>query len=84
MTTSLVTGGAGFLGSHSCDELLRRGNRVICVDTSRPDRSTTSLTSATYGPRMRLSWKPVVELRDGLIRTIAAMGVEKLVGAPTA
>jgi dTDP-glucose 4,6-dehydratase len=27
-----VTGGAGFLGSHLCDELLRRGNRVICVD----------------------------------------------------
>ena len=32
MPTSLVTGGAGFLGSHMCDELLRRGHRVICVD----------------------------------------------------
>jgi len=28
----MVTGGAGFLGSHLCDELLARGNRVICVD----------------------------------------------------
>jgi dTDP-glucose 4,6-dehydratase len=32
MPTSLITGGAGFLGSHLCDELLRRGHRVICVD----------------------------------------------------
>jgi dTDP-glucose 4,6-dehydratase len=32
MATCVVTGGAGFLGSHMCDELLRRGNRVVCVD----------------------------------------------------
>jgi len=32
MSTCLVTGGCGFLGSHLCEELLRRGNRVICVD----------------------------------------------------
>jgi len=28
----VVTGGAGFLGSHLCDELLAEGNQVICVD----------------------------------------------------
>ena len=32
MNKSLVIGGAGFLGSHLCEELLARGHQVICVD----------------------------------------------------
>jgi dTDP-glucose 4,6-dehydratase len=32
MPTCLVTGGAGFLGSHLCDHLLASGHAVICVD----------------------------------------------------
>lgn len=40
METTLITGGAGFLGSHLCEHFLNRGHRVICLDnlrTSHPD-----------------------------------------------
>lgn len=30
--TAVVTGGAGFIGSHLCDRLVQKGYRVICVD----------------------------------------------------
>jgi len=32
VSTAVVSGGAGFLGSHLCDYLLEKGHRVICVD----------------------------------------------------
>jgi dTDP-glucose 4,6-dehydratase len=38
--TAVVTGGAGFLGSHLCDRLLDEGFRVIAIDnfiTGSPD-----------------------------------------------
>ena len=32
MKRVLVTGGAGFIGSHLCERLLARGDEVLCVD----------------------------------------------------
>jgi dTDP-glucose 4,6-dehydratase len=59
MPTCLVTGGAGFLGSHLCDELLRRGNRVICVD----NLETGSLTNIEHirVPEFRFLQADIVE-----------------------
>lgn len=40
MTRALITGGAGFLGSHLCELFLARGHEVICMDnfiTGSPD-----------------------------------------------
>ncbi len=52
MATSLVTGGAGFLGSHLCDQLLSRGNRVICVD----NLDTGSLHNIEHIRAPEFSW----------------------------
>ncbi|HXM69739.1 MAG TPA: NAD-dependent epimerase/dehydratase family protein, partial [Thermoanaerobaculia bacterium] len=32
MSRAVITGGAGFLGSHLCERLLREGHEVVCVD----------------------------------------------------
>ena len=30
--TILITGGAGFIGSHLCKRLLYEGNKIVCLD----------------------------------------------------
>jgi dTDP-glucose 4,6-dehydratase len=37
---AVITGGAGFLGSHLCEALLRRGDSVVCVDNLSTGRMT--------------------------------------------
>ena len=32
MARILITGGAGFIGSHLCDHFLERGDEVLCLD----------------------------------------------------
>ena len=44
----LVTGGAGFLGSHLCERLIADGHNVLCVGlTISPGARTTSRTCST-------------------------------------
>jgi len=59
VATCLVTGGAGFLGSHLCDELLARGHRVICVD----NLETGSLANIEHirDPRFTLLHLDIIE-----------------------
>ena len=59
MATCLVTGGAGFLGSHLCEHLLERGNRVVCVD----NLETGSLKNIEHlrGPEFQWVQKDITE-----------------------
>jgi len=59
MATCLVTGGAGFLGSHLCEELLARGHRVICVD----NLETGSLANIEHirAPEFRFEQFDIIE-----------------------
>src|SRR5687768_11572787 len=53
MSTYLVTGGAGFIGSHLAEELLRRGHSVRVAD------------SLITGKRSNLDHNPAVDFREG-------------------
>ena len=53
MAQYLVTGGAGFIGSHLAEELVRRGERVRVVD------------SLVTGKRQNLARLPEVEFLEG-------------------
>jgi dTDP-glucose 4,6-dehydratase len=48
----LITGGAGFLGSHLCDVLIQRGDEVICVDNLLTGR-VENIVHLMENPRFR-------------------------------
>lgn len=90
MTTFLVTGGAGFIGSHLCEALLSAGHRVLVLD----DLSTGSRGNVAHleaSPRFRLSvgnvcdraaLAPLVAEADAVFHLAAAVGVRLVVESP--
>jgi UDP-glucuronate decarboxylase len=61
--TILVAGGAGFVGSHLCDALLARGDRVICVDSYLTGSKENVLPLKNH-PKFRLVEKDICALYD--------------------
>ena len=55
MTKILVTGGAGFIGSHLCKKLLDEGNDVLCIDNyfTGTKKNISNLFKSTYFEAIR-------------------------------
>ena len=87
---ALITGGAGFIGSHLSDELLRRGHRVHIID----DLSTGAIENVRHlKPEPRFSYtidsahnlglvSELVDEADIVFHLAAAVGVELIVESP--
>ena len=56
----LVTGGAGFLGSHLCDRLISDGHEVICLDNFYTG-SKQNITDLLDNPNFELIRQDVVD-----------------------
>jgi len=64
--TTIVTGGAGFIGSHLCEALLARGAQVVCID-SLLTGDIRNLDSFIDDPRLRFVEADIGEgLPEGL------------------
>jgi len=87
---SLVTGGAGFIGSHLTEHLLERGDEVIVLDDESTG-SAANLAEVAQNPRLRfvpgsVSQRELLEsLLDGVgevYHLAAAVGVQLIVSDP--
>jgi len=81
-TSVLVTGGAGFIGSHLCEELLRRGRRVLILDNfndfydpviKKANLSDVFCTAKTQGGELVL-FKGDLRSPGDCQRAVAALG----------
>ena len=59
----LVTGGAGFVGSHLCDRLIAQGKHVICVDNFQTG-SADNVAHLLSHPRFSLQQHDVLDLLE--------------------
>jgi UDP-glucose 4-epimerase len=90
--TILVTGGAGFIGSHLCERLLARGERVLCLDDLSTGRQE-NLHAARTQPGFAFVRGSVLDAElveelvasaDGVMHLAACVGVQLVLERPSA
>jgi dTDP-L-rhamnose 4-epimerase len=84
LETVLITGGAGFIGSHLCDELVERGYRVRVLDslvdqvhggTERPDYLDDDVELIVGDVRERSLVREALDGADAVVHLAARVGV---------
>ncbi len=68
MKTALITGGAGFIGSHLCDLLIKKGFQVICMDNLITGKKT-NISHLLDSPNFRFVQHDVskyIDIKEGL------------------
>lgn len=90
MANILVTGGAGFIGSHLCEALVARGDRVVAIDDESTG-SAANLESLSGHPRFtfqrgtladRELTRRLVADADEVYHLAAAVGVQLIASSP--
>jgi dTDP-glucose 4,6-dehydratase len=64
---AVITGGAGFLGSHLCDAMLLRGWEVLCIDnliTGQEANIAHIISDPKFGPKFSMQWHDVTKHID--------------------
>jgi UDP-glucose 4-epimerase len=88
--TYLITGGAGFIGSHLCDELLGAGHRVLVIDNLSTG-SRENIAHHADNPRFEfhlgcvsdpLLMRRLMERADYVYHLAAVVGVQRVVESP--
>lgn len=78
----MVTGGAGFIGSHTVDALLARGDEVVCVDDFNdyysPQRKRSNLSQAHGSPSFQLYEKDIRDFQE-MERIFASEAPQKVI-----